>query len=295
MSRRIATAQSSRRAGGRVCVSSLLALALLIVALPPSGQAQSSRRKPKVKIIEDTPQPKIQKPAKPKRKPIEVPARLRAPDERQDGRAVRKETSEIVPNSEVYRYEDNGFIAHIEGDYTVPNVKSPTDLAERFLKMYYKELGLDERYRSCLRLLFESPDRGTMVLRYEQTYQQIPILDSFITFYVSPDMILKGLDANVIPIEGDAQISAPQDPQLAINAVLEKLNSELSEQVELEDFPSAKLAVRVLQGAPRSQWVIGFNTVNPPVYWNAIVDADSNRVISLHTKQGVPAAPKPAG
>lgn len=267
----------------------IVAVLALVVSAGAPVQADPPRR-PKVRLVDEEGRPIRFTPTPRKSAPVvSIPSGLIAPRETDEGRPVKRDNSDIVPNSIVWRYADTGLIAHVEGDYRVPEAKTPTEVAERFLRTYYRELGLDEDYRQELALIYESPDRGTMVLRYEQIYQQVPVLDSFILFYVGPDLVLKGLDAHVIRIEDGPPLSMPTDSSNATSAVIVRLRSELGSEVEPEDFPSAKLAVKVEGGRARSHWIVGFNTVNPPVYWQALVDAETNEVVSLFTK-----APKPS-
>ncbi len=197
--------------------------------------------------------------------------------ERTDEQNELVEKLKILDETVKILWSGKGIVSLIDGVITIPITKDIDESVRHFLMEYSALFGIKKDI-SDLKFTNKSYDHDTYHIKYQQVYQEIPVLYAYISIHLNSEF-------KIIMIKNNYQLFIELDTEAILNGGLSKekaieiAHEYLNAQTRLKRDSTADVAILPNDDQFYLTWEIRVALKNPPEGHHAYVDVRNGDII----------------
>jgi hypothetical protein len=187
------------------------------------------------------------------------------------------EKLKILDESVKILWSGKGIVSHIEGLITIPITKDVDESVRHFLMEYSALFGI-KKDLSGLKFIIKSYGRDSYHIKYQQFYQEIPVLNAFISIHLNSESKIVMIKNNYhlfIELDTKAILNGGLSKEKAIEIAHEYLNAE----TRLKRDSTAEVAILPIDIQFYLIWIVYVALKNPPAGHHVYVDVRNGDII----------------
>ncbi len=187
------------------------------------------------------------------------------------------EKLKILDKSIKILWSEKGIVSMIDGLITIPITKDIDESVRHFLMEYSALFGVKKDI-SDLKFINKSYGRDTYHIKYQQFYQEIPVLNAYITIHLNSESKIVMIRNNYqlfIELDTKAILNGGLSKERAIEIVHESLNAE----TRLKRASMAEVAILPIDDQFYLAWEVFVALKNPAEGYRVSVDVRNGDII----------------